>query len=181
MPDSAVFRHKKKLYKGGKRNTLHVNTAGGVEAYTMHVPHCWRWKGIHPCTFILLVVDTPCTPTLPVMERDASCTSTGLALEGGIHPAHPYCWWWEGIHPAHPYCWWWKGIHLAHPYCWWWEEMGGGWKKRYIRHWHIPTACGEKRYILHVPYILLVVHHHAHPYCLWCKEIYTAGPYTNCW
>jgi hypothetical protein len=27
----------KKLYKGGKRNTLHVYTAGGVEAYTLHV------------------------------------------------------------------------------------------------------------------------------------------------
>jgi hypothetical protein len=31
-----------------KRNNLHVNNAGGVESYILHVSQRWRWKGIHP-------------------------------------------------------------------------------------------------------------------------------------
>jgi hypothetical protein len=37
MPDSPAFQHKKKLDEGGKRKTLHVYTAGGVEAYTLKI------------------------------------------------------------------------------------------------------------------------------------------------
>ncbi len=53
MPDSPASRHKK-LYKLRKRNTLHVYTAGGVEAYTLQVHTAGIYRNVWPLLFILL-------------------------------------------------------------------------------------------------------------------------------
>ncbi len=54
MPDSPVFQHEKKLYEGGKRNTLQVYTAGSVEAYTLQVHIACIYQNVGPLLLNLL-------------------------------------------------------------------------------------------------------------------------------
>jgi hypothetical protein len=55
MPDSPAFRHKK-LYEGGKRNTLHVYAAGGVEAYALQVHTAGGHRNVGPLLLKFLYV-----------------------------------------------------------------------------------------------------------------------------
>ncbi len=145
-----------------ERNTPSMFTRGSHPAR----PYCWGWKRV-----------TPCTPTLPVVERDTlhvyctrlpwrmdtPCTSTGLAVVR-IHLARP-----SSIllvvqrdTPCKPILHGgWKEIHPGSPHCW----------------------CGKR-------YILLLLHVHnclwckdtsCTSNCLWCKEIHcTMHIHTSC-
>jgi hypothetical protein len=136
MPDSLIFK---------KGYTLHIHTAGGGKAYTLHTAHCtYILLAVEmdtPCTSILQVVKgkTPCTSILLAVERDTSCHSAGcgngytlyISTTGGgkgqtagcrneyflhVHTAGQLVLVVvKGISSARPNYILWKGIHLARP------------------------------------------------------------------
>jgi hypothetical protein len=79
----------KKLQEGGKRNTLHVCTAGGVEAYTPQVHTAGIYRNVGPLLLKLLCETDKYLvhAGIPECRKKASPASTFLPAVNFVSPA----------------------------------------------------------------------------------------------